>query len=172
MIHYCALLQVPFCEDKSVQLFRVAFFRNDFLQNPYFNLWIISMRIKETKQKNIFKFLDSKDVIFPNPPIFNFENLVNWHKGHGSYWVRVVHGLGYLAWIELNFHDFYDVWSKFMCAQIYGFLSGTIEMKLIAIQKRPKSLYRSHTGRHFYGTENEIWAGFGPADNTGKMGGL
>ena len=55
------------------------------------------MRIKETKQKNIFKFLDSKDVIFSNPPIFNFENLVNWHKGHGSYGVRVVHGLGYLA---------------------------------------------------------------------------
>ena len=25
-----------FCEEESVQLFRVAFFRNDFLQNPYF----------------------------------------------------------------------------------------------------------------------------------------
>ena len=30
-------LQVPFGEEKSVQLFRVAFFRSDFLQNPYFN---------------------------------------------------------------------------------------------------------------------------------------
>ena len=32
-------------------------------------------------------------------------------------------------------------------------------------------LYRSPTGRHFYGTENEIWAGFGPVGNTEKMGG-
>ena len=29
-------LQVPFCEEKSVQLVRVAFFRSDFLQNKYF----------------------------------------------------------------------------------------------------------------------------------------
>jgi hypothetical protein len=29
-----------------------------------------------------------------------------------------------------------------------------------------KSLYRSRAGRHFYGTENEIWAGFGPVGNT------
>ena len=29
-----------------------------------------------------------------------------------------------------------------------------------------KSLYRSRAGRHFYGTENEIWAGFGPVSNT------
>ena len=34
---YDSLLQVPFCEDESVQLFRVAFFRSDFFQNPYFN---------------------------------------------------------------------------------------------------------------------------------------
>ena len=26
--------------------------------------------------------------------------------------------------------------------------------------KQTKSLYRSRAGRHFYGTENEIWAGF------------
>ena len=26
----------------------------------------------------------------------------------------------------------------------------------------PKSLHRSCAGRHFCGTENEIWAGFGP----------
>ena len=31
-----------------------------------------------------------------------------------------------------------------------------------------KSLYRSRAGRHFYGTENEIWAGFGPVGNTEK----
>ena len=34
-------LQVPFCEEKSVQLVRVAFFRSDFLQNPYLNRLII-----------------------------------------------------------------------------------------------------------------------------------
>ena len=35
----------------------------------------------------------------------------------------------------------------------------------------PKSLYRSRAGRHFYGTENEIWAGFGPVGNTEKKNG-
>ena len=30
------------------------------------------------------------------------------------------------------------------------------------------SLYRSCEGRHFYGTENEIWAGFGVVGNTEK----
>jgi len=30
-------IQVPFCDEKSVQLVRGASFRNDFLQNPYFN---------------------------------------------------------------------------------------------------------------------------------------
>ena len=33
---------------------------------------------------------------------------------------------------------------------------------------QPKSLYRSCTGRHLYGTENVIWAGFGPIGNTEK----
>ena len=33
-----SVVQVPFCEDESVQLFRVAFFQSDFLQNPYFSL--------------------------------------------------------------------------------------------------------------------------------------
>ena len=33
----CVVLQVPFCEEKSVQLVRVASFRSDFLQNPYFS---------------------------------------------------------------------------------------------------------------------------------------
>ena len=32
----------------------------------------------------------------------------------------------------------------------------------------PKSLYRSRAGRHFYRTENVIWAGFGPIGNTEK----
>jgi hypothetical protein len=32
----------------------------------------------------------------------------------------------------------------------------------------PKSLYRSLTGRHLYGTENMILAGFGPDGNTEK----
>ena len=31
-----------------------------------------------------------------------------------------------------------------------------------------KSLYRSRARRHFYGTENEIWASFGPVGNTEK----
>ena len=28
------------------------------------------------------------------------------------------------------------------------------------------SLYRSRAGRHFYGTENDIWADLGPVGNT------
>ena len=40
----------------------------------------------------------------------------------------------------------------------------------IAVQE-PKSLYRSRARRHFYGTENEIWAGFGPVCNTEKKWG-
>jgi hypothetical protein len=31
-----------------------------------------------------------------------------------------------------------------------------------------KSLYISREGRHFYGTKNEIWAGFGSVGNTEK----
>ena len=31
-----------------------------------------------------------------------------------------------------------------------------------------KSLYRSRAGKHFYGTEYEIWADFGPVGNTEK----
>ena len=34
--------------------------------------------------------------------------------------------------------------------------------------KEAKSLYRSCAGNHFYRTEKEIWAGFGPFDNTEK----
>ena len=34
----------------------------------------------------------------------------------------------------------------------------------------PKSLYRSCAGRHFYGTENVFWAGFGLVGNTEKKG--
>ena len=37
-------------------------------------------------------------------------------------------------------------------------------IKLVA----PKSLYRSRAGRHFYGAENVIWAGFGQIGNTEK----
>ena len=32
----------------------------------------------------------------------------------------------------------------------------------------PKSFYRSHAGNHFYGTEYENWADFGPVGNTEK----
>ena len=32
----------------------------------------------------------------------------------------------------------------------------------------PKSLYISHAVSNFYGTEIEIWAGFGPIGNTEK----
>ena len=34
----CIHRYIPLCEEKSVQLFRVAFFRSDFFKNPYFRL--------------------------------------------------------------------------------------------------------------------------------------
>ena len=34
-----------------------------------------------------------------------------------------------------------------------------------------KSLHRSCAGRHFYRTENETWAGFGPVCNIEKKNG-
>ena len=36
----------------------------------------------------------------------------------------------------------------------------------------PKSLHRSCAGRHYYGTEYEIWADFGLVGNTEKKIGL
>ena len=36
------------------------------------------------------------------------------------------------------------------------------------IELKPKSLYISHEVSNFYGTEIEIWSGFGPDGNTGK----
>ena len=35
-LHKKVPVVVPFSEEKSVQLVRVAFFRSDFLQNPHF----------------------------------------------------------------------------------------------------------------------------------------
>ena len=36
-------------------------------------------------------------------------------------------------------------------------------------QPGPESLYRSHKGSHFYGTEYETWADFGPVGNSEKQ---
>ena len=40
----CSSIQVPFCGEKSVLLFRVAFFQSDCLQNPYFRLQIFLLQ--------------------------------------------------------------------------------------------------------------------------------
>ena len=44
--------------------------------------------------------------------------------------------------------------------------------KAFAGPMEPKSLYRSHAGSHFYGTEYEILADFGPVGYTEKKFGL
>ena len=44
--------------------------------------------------------------------------------------------------------------------------------KAFAGPVEPKSLYRSHAGSHFYGTEYEILADFGPVGYTEKKFGL
>ena len=41
-------------------------------------------------------------------------------------------------------------------------------MYIPSMYYKPKSLYRSRAGSHFYGTEYEIWADFGPVGNTEK----
>ena len=41
-------------------------------------------------------------------------------------------------------------------------------IEIVGDQSLSKSLYRSHTGKHFYGTEYDIWAGFGLVGNTEK----
>ena len=43
-------VQVPSYDEKSVQIFRIAFFRSDFLQNPYFS----RNRIYQCKVDTIF----------------------------------------------------------------------------------------------------------------------
>ena len=62
-------MQVPFCEDKSVQLFRVAFFRSDFLQNPYFSCFIVQNSIiQEVDSQNVIRILIIKAAV-----IFHFK---------------------------------------------------------------------------------------------------
>ena len=61
MVCYDLLLQLPFCEDESVQLFRVAFWRSDFLQNPYFSVPHIiiveygNSKLPSTTLKNVWR---------------------------------------------------------------------------------------------------------------------
>jgi hypothetical protein len=46
-------------------------------------------------------------------------------------------------------------------------LQEIVPQDIVVIEARqPKSLYRSQ--RHFYGTENSIWASFGPVGSTEK----
>ena len=47
-----------------------------------------------------------------------------------------------------------------------SFLQKEVEGSVSEV--RPKSIYRSCGGSHFYGTEYEIWADFGPVGNTEK----
>ena len=69
-------------------------------------------------------------------------------------------------------------WRLFKCDKIFCYISFLKEILNQIIQKidelrgKSKSLYRNRAGRHFYGTENEIWAGFGPVGNTEKKFGL
>jgi hypothetical protein len=46
-------------------------------------------------------------------------------------------------------------------------ISGLFRCSIKYLQA--KSLYRSRAGSHFYGTENEIWADFGPVGKTKSL---
>ena len=48
------------------------------------------------------------------------------------------------------------------------FVKTDAEKGIVNTVVRSKSLYRSLAGSHFYGTEYEIWAEFGPVGNTEK----
>ena len=56
----------------------------------------------------------------------------------------------------------------FVCRNNYIILFQAIEVEICGRGLQPKSLYKSHAGRHFYETENVIWAGFGPIGYTEK----
>ena len=70
----CSNVKLPFCEEKSVQLVRVAFFRSDFLQNPYFRIShsnkAINVEIQKGSvilEKNIEWFNTRSRSFWPNP---------------------------------------------------------------------------------------------------------
>ena len=49
-----------FCEEKTVQLVRVAFFRSDFLQNPYFSYYTsLYIPVFEGHDKVTYKLLNA-----------------------------------------------------------------------------------------------------------------
>ena len=48
------------------------------------------------------------------------------------------------------------------------FCAVALKLYSIVYKAKPKSLFRSRAGSHFYGTEYEIWADFGPVGNTEK----
>ena len=43
-----------------------------------------------------------------------------------------------------------------------------VKVKALRRELRTKSFYIIRTGSHFYGTEYEIWADFGPVENNEK----
>ena len=65
--------------------------------------------------------------------------------------------------------DFHDNISKFdnLSPQTLFLCLNTSCPLVNHMSPESKSLYRSCAGSHFYGTEYEIWADFGPAGNTG-----
>ena len=44
-------------------------------------------------------------------------------------------------------------------------LENIVFWTIFIVQPPPKSLYRSRARHHFYGLEDEIWAGFGQVGN-------
>ena len=42
---------------------------------------------------------------------------------------------------------------------------------LAKYRQHQSHFYKSHAGKHFYGTENDIWAGFEPVGNSEKKNG-
>ena len=76
--------------------------------------------------------------------------------------LNVVNPIVFVSNISPNFYQF-----KMHSETYTFFLNIPKEFKWL----QPKSLYKSCAGRLFYGTENEIWAGFRPVGSAEKKWG-
>ena len=78
--------------------------------------------------------------------------------------------------MELNIETIFQMTGKMILIALVrsetrttqGLLTVFEEKDYFGIDSKAKSLYRSCTGSHFYGTEYEIWADFGLDGNTEK----
>ena len=111
------LLQVPFCEDESVQLFRVAFFRSDFLQKPYFSIphffeTDVMLKILIKGQTEPIWALFLQDILVAtttkNPPLGTTSLVLNFDNFFFKTLFWIIH---HTSLIDLTIWDIFQFWS-------------------------------------------------------------